>query len=175
MFFIYLFLVFLVWFGVAIFLTKNTSLDFEFGKITSAVFGIIVMIVFFITSVTSYYDVISIQEDISAISAKKIIYTQQRDELQNQYSTLLDTNYRNYESKIYNKIRNNNNNSQSNVNVNVYPTPQYSNTLIELTNKIQKLNENIYDCDIENQKNFKELRIYDRSIFVLHFLLPAKK
>ena len=65
-------------------------------------------------------------------------------------------------------------NSTSNIAVNIYPSPKYSETLVELTNKISELNENVYDIRCLQSNVIQEINVRYRNPFNITLFLPDK-
>lgn len=115
-------------------------------------------------------------QDLKVMDNKIAVYENKRDALMEQYTALLDSNYREYETEIVSKMIDANksiSNSKSDVSVNVlpqYPELKYQNSIESLAKEINKLNSTIYDLQIETQDLIAEIKVYHGNIWLPSFL-----
>jgi len=165
----------LIWMGAAYYLDNRSksSTNYEGGIVASIVCLVIIILIAGIASVGVVYTNIDDIESSVSNNRKLKIYIEKKDVLQRQYNALLDSTYGKYEGKMYDKMTEKN--SQSNVAVNVYPSPKYSETILELTKKITELNENIYDVRIKQSDIIKDIGVRYRNPFNIRLFLPTKE
>jgi hypothetical protein len=128
--------------------------DYTASKVVSIVVFIILCLVIISVSVGTNYTVIQTKNGIVTMQKQKAIYQERKKILMIQYTNMLDSNYGHYEKGIFNQIAIKQSNGNPNVAVNVYPEIKYSATLIDLSNRLQQLTDDIYtyDIKIENEK-----------------------
>lgn len=165
MFFIIISLIMALWFFSAMYLTNKKIMDCEGGMVGAIVIEILSLIAGIIVVSIIYSSNLCSIENITCLNESKNVYIEKRDYLQKQYTQMLDSAYKRYESDMYNKMTSKN--KVSNININA----QYSNMLIELSKKINQLNENIYNCDLQIKAEERDIRIYKRSMFTMGIFL----
>ena len=173
MFYLCLVLIGLIWVGITLYLDKNSKMNsYEFDRIMAIALVAGSVIAALINSTVIVYNNIDDIESLGNYSRKLKIYIEKRDVLQKQYNIILDSTYGNYENHMYDKMTTKN--STSNIAVNIYPSPKYSETLVELTNKISELNENVYDIRCLQSNVIQEINVRYRNPFNITLFLPDK-
>lgn len=150
---------FVIWFVIALgmddwkFKHQHTRYwNYDTSKILSVSFGAGMLLVFLIAHIAVNYTIRQTYEKIITYENKQKVYQERKDVLYLQYSNMLDSNYGSYEKNVFDKMTRSK--GKSDINVNIYPEIKYSQTLIALSEKLQALTDNIYDCQlyIENER-----------------------
>lgn len=168
----------IVWTIIAILCNKfDKRNDYMISIISASVIEICIVVIMIIVFTCVNQNIINNYENLTCLKQKKETYIIKRDTLQKQYELLLNNDYGNYESKLFDKMTKNNKSQiagQTQITLNAYPSPKYSETIIELSKKIQELNGVIYDCDLKKSEVTASLRATYRSQFLWNYFLPNK-
>ncbi len=133
----------------------NSTIDFTGSIAVWKIIGIVTLGAWLLTTVilnSVLYNII-LKQDI--ITEKIIILEERKDNLQFQFSSLLDTNFRNHEMYIYDNITDVfSSNNKDNIGTNItilpaFPQTKYYEALSELSNKIEVLNNDIYNLQLQ--------------------------
>lgn len=140
--------------------------------IASCVATAIILIIAGVAMSSNYSTV----QDLKVMDNKIVVYENKRDALLEQYTALLDSNYRSYETEMVTKMVDANksiSNSKSEVSVSVfpqYPELKYQNSIESLIKEINELNTIIYDLQIKTQDLIAGIKVYHGNIWLPSFI-----
>ena len=130
---------------------------------------IIVTILFLAVNAAGYYSHVDDLESITRNKAVVTIYKDKSDTLTKQFVKYL-MNYSDFEKDIYTQI------SPKDVDIYMvkYPELKSSTTVIALVDNIYKLQDDVYNTEIEIETHKKQLRARKRDPFLMTWLLPSE-
>jgi len=161
---------FALWAAAAFFLSNRNAYDDYAGAfVITCLCGVICLIFLIGITISTNYDIRKVNEGITTKVNQQKICVERKNVLLIQYTSMLDSNYGSYEKGVYDRITNAN--KGSNVNVSVYPEIKYSQTIIELSNRLQEQTDAIYQYTLDIEKDKLYLRTIKYSPWVLKIFL----
>lgn len=115
-----------------------------------------------------YMDQVQDIEKIEQIQANKAIYEIRAIDLTDRFSILLETKYPEYEGEVFKNLTPQN----AELVFVVYPQLRAIEGFTKLVDQIKELRDKIYAQDIEIEQKERKIRVRDRNIFYLTWLLP---
>ena len=157
--------------AVALYKTDKVTWEHKHNCGVRYVFSIcgvvITTIAFILANGIGYYNHVDNLESITRNEAVVSIYKDKADTLTKQFIKYL-MNYSEFEKDIYTKI------SPKDVDIYMvkYPELKASTTVIALVDNIYKLQDDVYNTEIEIETHKKDLRARKRDPFIFSWLLP---
>ena len=130
---------------------------------------VIAVIIFLMINAAGYYSHVDDLESITRNNAVVTIYKDKADTLTKQFVKYL-MNYSDFEKDIYTQI------SPKDVDIYMvkYPELKSSTTVIALVDNIYKLQDDVYNTEIEIETHRKQLRTRKRDPFLITSVLPSE-
>lgn len=115
-----------------------------------------------------YVDQVHDQEAITQFEANKVVYTERANDLTERLSALLETEYPEHEREIFENLTPQN----ADLVFVAYPQLRAIEGFAQLANQIKTLRDRIYEQDVKIEYKERSIRVRERNIFYLTFLLP---
>lgn len=123
-----------------------------------------------IVNAVGYTNQINDIEQIEKIEANKVIFEVRANDLTERLSVLLETKYPEHERAIFENLTPDN----AELVFVAYPQLRAIEGFTKLADQIKGLRDKIYAQDVKITEHEKEIRVRDRSIFLLTWLLPSE-
>lgn len=169
-----IFIIFALWSIVAFVLNGRESNrnDYTAAGIITGFCAVVAILTLFIITASVNYDIRKAQEGITTKINQKKICIERKTFLLIQYNSMLDSNYKSYEKKLFDQMTQKPRQGKDiNVNVNVYPEIKYSQTLIELSKRLGEQTDAIYNYDLDIEKDKLYLRTIRYNPMIIGFML----
>lgn len=131
-------------------------------------FAVIIFMASFIAMGIEYATQLSDMENLKKFDRLETIYQQKANELTKQFSKYLLDMYPKYEKDIFQKI------TPEKVDIYLvkYPELQASKTIVALTERINQLQSDKYQQQIEKEKTLKDMRFRARNPWIWYWWIP---
>ena len=166
---------FVIWLSITLYLQKKKvsldkyhNTDYTFVIVVNCVFIGIIFIAILISNMVVFSQQKSDYLTLSRYQESRIILQKKADVLTEKFSSILIDQYPKYEKGIYDKLTSD---KLKQLYVS-FPEIKASLTLIDYANKIQSLNNDIYDVDIETRKVVQDVRFTFINPWVINSLTP---
>lgn len=170
----------MIWFALTYFfkslhLKENgTELKYDVARGFSMVLSFLFLIGLIIAQFSVNYEVAKTKQHITQLENQRSIYMERKVVLFAPFQNMLDSNYGSHEKELYKMITGNrptNIKGGMNFNINLYPGIKYASTLTDLSNRLQKLTDAIYDQTLAIEQDKYWLRQIRYSPFIIGALL----
>lgn len=149
---------------------RGKKTDYDAGGIVISVVSLIVIFIGLIVSGAHWVDQISDLEDVRKFRNVEAIYQTKAEVLTVEFAKYLADTYPKHEKDIYDKI------SPDKVGMYFakYPELRASETLVALVNRINELQSDVYDQEINVEQALKDIRSRSRNPWFFQFMIPTE-
>jgi len=151
---------------ISVYLTGDFQILIGFCVVTSVIMTIITLA----SHCSLYYDQIRDIETIKEKEDDKEVYKKKAEEITSELKLYLTKEYPEYEKEIMKNFSTDN----ATILVNHIPNLKASDTIIEYCTQINKLQSDIYNCDLSINRERRDIRVRKRGIFILTKYLPVE-